>query len=109
MKEVPYEVKHWNWGAFMFNITWGLGNKTYLPLLTLIPIFNIVWIFVVGAKGNEWAWKNGDYEDVKTFLKVQETWNRAGIWQIILAVIGVLIYIVALALMVAAFNPSQTY
>ena len=101
MKEVPAEVKHWNWGAFMFNVSWGLGNKAYLPLLTLIPVFNIVWIFVVGAKGNEWAWKNGDYDDVKTFLKVQETWNRAGIWQIILAVVFVVIYVVLLGSAIA--------
>ena len=32
-KNVPQEVKGWNWGAFMFNVMWGIGNKTYLPLL----------------------------------------------------------------------------
>ncbi|MGL5898500.1 MAG: ribonuclease G, partial [Lactobacillaceae bacterium] len=35
---VPAEVKGWNWGAFMYNIFWGIGNKTYLPLLCLIPV-----------------------------------------------------------------------
>lgn len=39
---VPEEVKGWNWGAFMYNIFWGIGNRTYLPLLCLIPFFNIV-------------------------------------------------------------------
>lgn len=36
----------------MMNIMWGIGNKSYLTLLCLIPLFNIIWIFVCGAKGN---------------------------------------------------------
>ena len=76
----------------MFNWVWGIGNKTYLPLLVFIPIFNIVWIFVVGAKGNYWAWQKGDYKDIETFKKVQETWNRAGLVQFIFAIVGILIY-----------------
>lgn len=76
---VPKEIKGWNWGAFIFHIYWGIGNKTYLPLLTLIPIFGIFWIFVVGIKGNEWAWRDGHYTDVAAFKELQATWNRAGI------------------------------
>lgn len=49
-KVVPQEVKGWNWGAFMFNIFWGIGNKTYLPLLCLIPIFNVVWCSLSASK-----------------------------------------------------------
>ena len=26
--EVPSEIKKWNWGAFMMNIMWGIGNKS---------------------------------------------------------------------------------
>ena len=58
--DVPQEIKNWNWGAFMFNIAWGIGNNSYLTLLCLIPLFNLVWIFICGAKGNEWAWKNNN-------------------------------------------------
>ncbi|MDV5227911.1 ribonuclease G [Providencia rettgeri] len=86
-KEVPQGVKRWNWGAFMFNIIWGFGNKSYLPLLMLIPVFNLIWMFVCGFKGNEWAWKNGDYDSEKTFMKVQETWNRAGLIYFIISVV----------------------
>ncbi|MCG0640391.1 ribonuclease G [Lactiplantibacillus plantarum] len=50
-KEVPQAVKGWNWGAFMYSIFWGIGNKTYLPLLTLIPIFNIVWVLWLVLRG----------------------------------------------------------
>jgi len=87
---VPEEVKGWNWGAFMYSILWGFGNKSYLPLLMLIPVFNIFWIFVVGIKGNEWAWKNGDYTDVRTFKAVQATWNRAGFVMFMIMVLSIL-------------------
>ena len=84
---VPIEIKKWNWGAFMFNIWWGIGNKTYLPLLCLIPYFNLIWMFVCGIKGNEWAWKKGNYKptDIQKFLTIQKTWNRGGIGQFILS------------------------
>lgn len=101
----PREVKKWNWGAFMFNIMWGIGNRSYLPLLCLIPIFNIVWIFVCGAKGNEWAWKKGDYSSVDEFKKVQATWNRAGLVSFILSLVIVVLYLIlgiGLAMSVAA-------
>lgn len=101
MKNVPEEIKKWNWGAFTFNIFWGIGNKTYLPLLCLIPFFNIVWIFICGAKGNEWAWRDGDYTDVETFNKVQSTWNRAGLAQFILGIALVVLYII---LIIALFS-----
>ena len=91
---VPAEVKGWNWGAFMYNIFWGIGNKTYLPLLMLIPIFNIIWIFVVGFKGNEWAWQKGEYKDVETFKAVQATWNRAGLVQFIISFAVFVLYTV---------------
>lgn len=92
-KSVPQEIKGWNWGAFMYNFVWGIGNKTYLPLLCLIPIFNIVWVFVVGFKGNEWAWQKNSYKDVETFKAVQATWNRAGLVSFIITILFVLIYI----------------
>ncbi|UQB62641.1 ribonuclease G (plasmid) [Lactiplantibacillus plantarum] len=101
-KEVPQAVKGWNWGAFMYSIFWGIGNKTYLPLLTLIPIFNIVWVFVVGFKGNEWAWQKGDYQDVETFKAVQATWNRAGLVQFIVAIVIFVLYMFVFASLVTS-------
>ncbi|WP_368790592.1 ribonuclease G [Companilactobacillus farciminis] len=101
-RAVPNEIKGWNWGAFMFNFIWGIGNKTYLPLLCLIPIFNIFWIFVVGFKGNTWAWQKGNYGDVETFKTVQATWNRAGIFQFALAVLVVLLYFFIFAAMIGS-------
>lgn len=84
---VPPEIKKWNWGAFTFNIVWGIGNYTYLPLLCLIPIVNIFWIFICGFKGNEWAWKSGKFTSLEDFLATQETWSRAGFIYFIVSII----------------------
>lgn len=91
---VPHEINKWNWGAFMFNWMWGVGNKTYLPLLSLIPVFGFFWNFVVGFKGNAWAWEEGNYElkDLDTFKKIQATWNLAGLVNFIVSLAIVLVY-----------------
>ncbi|WP_047999514.1 hypothetical protein [Lactiplantibacillus herbarum] len=108
--QVPAEVKGWNWGAFMYNFIWGIGNRTYLPLLTLIPIFNIVWIFVVGFKGNQWAWQKGDYKDVATFKAVQATWNRAGLVQFIIAIVIAALYFFFIGTIISAlFSMGSSY
>ena len=39
---VPAAAKKWNWGAFFMTWIWGLGNKTYIALLGLIPVVNLV-------------------------------------------------------------------
>ncbi|EOL42691.1 hypothetical protein RV11_GL003015 [Enterococcus phoeniculicola] len=101
MYELPQEVRKWNWGAFIFSVFWGIGNKTYLPLLCLIPVFNIVWIFVCGAKGNEWAWKSGMFQDLETFKKAQATWNRAGLVVFIIAIALIALYILFIILIIA--------
>src|SRR3954468_2147544 len=56
---VPAEIDRWNWGAFLLNWIWGVGNNTFIALLTLVPFVGIVMIFVLGAKGSAWAWRNG--------------------------------------------------
>ncbi|MDR1292831.1 MAG: hypothetical protein LBJ91_05510 [Clostridiales Family XIII bacterium] len=91
---VPPEVKKWNWGAFALNWIWGCGNGAYLALLCLIPFFNIVWIFVCGVKGNEWAWKSGKFKDLDTFLTTQRTWNIAGLIMFIINIAYIVIIIV---------------
>lgn len=106
-QSVPAEVKRWNWGAFWFNIYWGFGNRTYLPLLCLIPVFNIVWVFVCGFKGNAWAWQNGNYRkaDLEHFLQLQHTWSRAGIFAFIFQVVlGIVLYAIYAVVLVAVFS-----
>ena len=95
---IPPEVSKWNWGAFMFNIVWGIGNHAWLTLLCLIPCLNIVWMFVCGALGNKWAWKSGEFKDVETFLAVQRTWNRAGLVCFIIYLVFIVFYVILLIL-----------
>ncbi|KRN77090.1 hypothetical protein [Weissella minor] len=92
---VPEEIKGWNWGAFSFNIIWGIANKSYLPLLALIPIFNIIWVFVCGFRGSEWAWKKGGFQnnatDIDRFQLIQKTWKRSGFWFLLINLIGIVL------------------
>jgi len=76
---VPDEVKGWNWGAFFLTWIWGIGNSTYIAFLAFIPIFGLVMPFVLGAKGNEWAWRNRTWRDTAQFRKAQKIWGWTGL------------------------------
>ncbi len=90
----PAEVKKWNWGAFLLTWIWGIGNQVWIALLALIPLVGFVMMFVLGAKGNEWAWEKRRWDSVEAFHRTQRKWAIAG-----LVVIGVsvLIWIIAVA------------
>jgi len=111
-EQVPQEIKGWNWGAFMFNAFWGIGNKTYLPLLSLAPFIGWIWPIIVGIKGNEWAWKKSGYanvpEDIRLFKATQATWNRAGIFAFIIGVISfICFFLVLIVLLMSDLNNGQ--
>lgn len=76
---VPPEIKGWNWGAFLLNWIWGIGNSTYIALLMFVPLVNIFMFFILGAKGNEWAWRNRTWRDVEHFKQTQKKWRNAGL------------------------------
>jgi hypothetical protein len=77
--EIPAELDRWNWGAFFLNWIWGIGNSTYIALLALIPVVNIVMIFVLGARGSRWAWRNRYWRDAEHFRRTQRNWAIAGL------------------------------
>lgn len=82
-KAIPAEIDRWNWGAFLLNWIWGVGNNTYIALLTLVPFVGILIMpFVLGAKGSGWAWRNGRWDSVEHFRRVQRRWAIWGavIW-----------------------------
>lgn len=76
---VPEEVKGWSWAGFGLTWIWGVFNGVLISLLCLIPVFAIVWAFVLGVKGKEWAWRNKKWDSIEHFKNTQRPWDIAGI------------------------------
>lgn len=87
LSQIPVEVTRWNWGAFLLTWIWGIRFGVWLSLLMFIPFFNIIWWFVLGAKGGEWAWKKNNWTSVEEFKKSQRKWAIAGLIIVILSVV----------------------
>ena len=93
---LPEGVAGWSWGALFLNLIWAIGNKTWVGLLSLVPVLGLVMPFVLAVKGREWAWRNGTWRDVDHFRAVQRKWDIAAFSMlasaaalfVILAVIG---------------------
>jgi hypothetical protein len=88
LASVPKEIQKWNWGAFFLTFIWGIGNGVWRSFLIFIPIINIAVPFILGAKGNTWAWQNRIWRDVNHFKKVQKTW----------AIVGLIVWVFAIFL-----------
>jgi hypothetical protein len=78
-RDIPADIDRWNWGAFLLNWIWGVGNNTFIALLTLVPFVGLVMPFVLGAKGSRWAWRNGRWDSVEHFKRVQRQWAKWGV------------------------------
>jgi hypothetical protein len=91
---VPTEIKKWNWGAFLLTWIWGLGNNTYIALVVIVVIAGacimpgaslvflvtvVIMMFVLGAKGSEWAWRNKRWDNPEQFRTVQKRWAVVGV------------------------------
>ncbi len=94
---MPEELKGWNWGAFLLTVIWGIGNETFIALLVLLPYVGIVMPFVLGFKGNEWAWKNKEWKSAAHFKEVQRKWAMWGV------VLFAVVCLSAAAIMVGIF------
>ena len=86
---IPHEIRGWNWGAFLFGPLWGICNSVWISLLGLIPGLNLVMFFVLGAKGNEWAWQSKRWDSVEHFRKTQRSWRN---WGIGILLVGIVFY-----------------
>jgi hypothetical protein len=87
--DIPPELDRWNWGAFLLNWIWGVGNNTYIALLIFVPFVGIIVMpFVLGAKGSRWAWRNGRWDNVEHFKRVQRLW---AIWGAVIVLGGLLL------------------
>lgn len=103
---VPPEIDRWNWGAFLLNWIWGIGNSTFIALLCFVPFVNIVMPFVLGAKGSAWAWRNKRWESVESFKSTQRTYAWVGL---ALVVIPLLLATVLIAVMPKMLRNSDVY
>ena len=90
---IPEEIRGWNWGAFLLNWIWGLGNSVWIALLALIPYVVVVVAIVLGVKGNEWAWRRRKWDSIEHFKRTQRTWAKWGI--ILLIVVPIVLVLLA--------------
>lgn len=106
LASVPAEVDRWNWGAFLLNWIWGIGNNTFIALLMFVPFVNLVMAFVLGAKGSAWAWRNKRWESVEQFKAVQRQWAKWGVivFAAFIVVFGALVFVIA-----ASFKSSEAF
>jgi hypothetical protein len=88
-QEVPAEIDRWNWGAFLLNWIWGVGNNVFVALLTLIPVVGLIMPLVLGARGNRWAWRNGRWDSVEHFKRVQRAWTK---WAVIIWIGAIVLF-----------------
>lgn len=99
-KEIPPGIAGWSWGAFLWNWIWAIFNNTWIGLLALVPGVNLIMIFVLGAKGREWAWKNKQWDSVEHFNRVQRKWSLWGIWLVLGSLaLGILLMIASFIFM----------
>lgn len=89
---VPDGVKGWSWGAFLLNVVWAIGNRTWIGLLCLVPGPSLVMPFVLGAKGREWAWKNKPWASLEQFNRVQRQWSY---WGVVITAVALVLSVLA--------------
>ena len=97
--QIPPEIRGWNWGAFFLHWIWGIGNSVWIALLCLIPFVNLVMMFVLGAKGSEWAWAARKWDSVEHFKRNQKNWALAGL---IVFLVGVVVWVIYIVIAIAA-------
>jgi len=103
---IPVELKGWNWGAFLMNWVWGISNKTYIALLTFVPFVGMFMPFVLGFKGNAWAWRNKKWDSIEHFRKVQRKW---AMWGFIMLVFSLVVSVGSVFFLFEALKSSEPY
>lgn len=80
----PSNLHKFNWGAFWLTWIWGVCNGVWISLLCFIPFLGFIMQFVLGFKGNEWAWEEQKHsKSASDFESSQSSWATAG-WVILL-------------------------
>lgn len=81
---MPDEVPGWNWGAFLLPGLWCINNQVWIGLLSWSGFASgmLGWLaggFILGVKGNEWAWKSRHWRSLEVFKRNQRNWAIGGI------------------------------
>jgi hypothetical protein len=87
------QIQGWNWGAFLLNWIWAIGNNVWIGLIALIPAASLVMAIILGVKGNEWAWQSRKWQSVEQFRRTQAVWTM---WAVIILVFWVLMIAAAI-------------
>ncbi len=75
----PLCIDQWNWGAFLLNWLWGMGNSVGLAWFCFVPIIHWFMPFYLGTMGNRWAWdKVKNKITPEEFDRRQRNWKIAG-------------------------------
>jgi hypothetical protein len=85
-KELPKELRGFNWGAFILTFIWGYFHKAWVTMLAIpLIIFQmplgINWILLTvlqiycGIKGNEWAYQHDFWMTPAQFRMKQIKWG----------------------------------
>lgn len=84
LEREPANLHNFNWGAFWLTWIWGVCNGVWIALLCFIPFIGFIMQFVLGFKGNEWAWEQQKHsKSASDFESSQSSWATAG-WVILL-------------------------
>lgn len=104
-------VTKWNWSGFIQCFAFGLGNRAYLNLLCLVPVLNLIWIFVAGFKTEKWARDNAanEYRDELEFRRIMDTWNRSGFVVFIISVVFMAAYFLFFGAMISAIIQGSQF
>ena len=101
----PYDyTKEFNWGAFIGTWIWGLVNKSYKTLWILLLGFTPwgpYYQLYCGLKGNEWAFKNKNWNDVDAFNEAQE--KQTTIFAILFCAILPILSFILITVVISAF------
>ncbi len=89
-KDMPSELKEFNWGAFLLTFIWGIKHKAWITLLGIPLIWfqlplGLNWILYTilqlyaGFNGNMWAYQVDWWSTPNDFRKIQARWAIAAI------------------------------
>jgi serine/threonine-protein kinase len=99
--QVPAEIRGWNWGAFLLPGLWCITNHVWIGLIAWVDITlvtgglpSLTVAFILGAKGNEWAWRSRRWKSIAAFKAHQRAWAIVAvlIWVLILLAVLLLVF-----------------